>query len=187
MGIALGGCRAVFLDRDGILNQAVVREGRPYPPSNPGELILVEGIGGALARLKSAGFLLIVVTNQPDVARGSQTRAMVEAINDRLSALLPIDQVWTCFHDDRDACDCRKPKPGLILGAAAKWGVNLEASFMVGDRWRDISAGAAAGCRTVFVDYRYSEVYKGPPPQISVPDVMGAAEEILRVYPGALQ
>jgi D-glycero-D-manno-heptose 1,7-bisphosphate phosphatase len=149
--------RAVFLDRDGVLNAAVVRDGRPYPPARVEELEILPGVRGALDELARAGRVLLVVTNQPDVARGVQTRAAVDAIHARLRAQLPIDAIYCCDHDDRDRCACRKPAPGLLLDAARDWGIDLAASVMVGDRWRDIAAGAAAGCRTVFVDHKYSE------------------------------
>jgi D-glycero-D-manno-heptose 1,7-bisphosphate phosphatase len=111
----------------------------------------------ALADLKRAGFVLIVVTNQPDVGRGKQTRAAVDAIHARLRAELPLDAVYACFHDDADHCACRKPAPGMLLDGARDWDLDLPTSFMVGDRWRDTEAGSAAGCRTVFVDYHYDE------------------------------
>ena len=149
--------RAVFLDRDGVLNAAVVRDGRPYPPQRVDELVILPGVRAALDELRRAGFVLLVVTNQPDVARGAQTREVVEAIHARLRAELPLDAIYCCYHDDADACACRKPAPGLLLDGARAFGVDLAASFMVGDRWRDIEAGAAAGCRTVFVDHQYRE------------------------------
>jgi len=149
--------RAVFLDRDGVLNVALERDGRPHPPAGPAELVVLPGVPEALARLKAAGFLLVVVTNQPDVARGATSPAAVEAIHAALRAALPLDDVRCCFHDDADACACRKPRPGLLLEAARTWDVDLAASFMVGDRWRDVEAGAAAGCRTVFVDLGWRE------------------------------
>lgn len=149
--------RAVFLDRDGVLNRALVRDGMPYPPANPSELEILPGVADALAQLRAAGFLLVVVTNQPDVARGTTSRAQVDEINGLLAAQLPLDEFRTCFHDDADHCDCRKPLPGALLSAAREHGIDLSASFMVGDRWRDIEAGRAAGCATVFVDYAYAE------------------------------
>jgi D-glycero-D-manno-heptose 1,7-bisphosphate phosphatase len=149
--------RAVFLDRDGVINRAVVREGKPYPPASVGELEILPGVSEALAQLKAAGFILIVVSNQPDVARGTTPQAIVEAINASLSRALPIDESVMCYHDSGDDCDCRKPRPGMLLDAASKWGVDLSASFMVGDRWRDVEAGQRAGCKTVFVDYGYDE------------------------------
>jgi len=100
---------------------------------------------------------LIVVTNQPDVARGTQTREGVEVLHAALSAELPLDEFRVCYHDDPDGCDCRKPAPGLLLAAAQDYNLDLSASFMVGDRWRDIEAGRRAGCQTVFIDYGYAE------------------------------
>ena len=149
--------RAVFLDRDGVINAAVVKQGRPYPPATVEELVISPGVEAALLRLRKAGFRLIVVTNQPDVARGTQTRGRVEEINAWLLARLPIDEFRVCYHDDRDNCHCRKPKPGLLLDAAKEHKLDLMTSFMVGDRWRDIEAGRTAGCRTVFIDHTYSE------------------------------
>ncbi len=157
MGIDRGVRRAVFLDRDGVINRAVVRDGKPYPPADADHVEVLPGVAAALRRLKAAGYLLIVVTNQPDVARGTQTLAAVEAIHARLASELPIDDFRACYHDDGDMCECRKPKPGLILSAAREHGVDLPASVMVGDRWRDVEAGKLAGCRTVFVDYGYAE------------------------------
>ena len=149
--------RAVFLDRDGVINAAVVRDGKPYPPARAEDVVVLPGVPEALAALRQAGFALIVVTNQPDVARGTQTRAAIDAIHARLQAELPLDAIYGCFHDDADHCACRKPAPGLLTQAAATWGIDLARSFMVGDRWRDTAAGAAAGCRTIFVDYQYAE------------------------------
>ena len=150
-------CRAVFLDRDGVLNRAVVRDGKPYPPATIDELELLPGVPEACAVLHAAGFLLVVVTNQPDVARGTQLRAVVEDINDRLRALLPLDEIRTCYHSDRDRCPCRKPLPGLLIQAAADRNIDLSSSFMVGDRWKDVAAGHGAGCKTAFIDYGYAE------------------------------
>jgi D-glycero-D-manno-heptose 1,7-bisphosphate phosphatase len=145
----------VFLDRDGVINRAVVRAGRPYPPDGLEDLQILDGVPEALLRLKEAGFRLVVVTNQPDVARGAQTRAAVEAIHAALRQALCLDEIRTCYHDDADACSCRKPRPGLLLEGAEQ--VDFPRSFMIGDRWRDIEAGARAGCRTVFLDYGYAE------------------------------
>jgi D-glycero-D-manno-heptose 1,7-bisphosphate phosphatase len=149
--------RAVFLDRDGVINRVVLREGRPYPPASVGDFEILPGVPEALAALKAAGFRLIVATNQPDVARGTQRREVVEAIHDLLRRTLPVDDVRVCYHADRDGCGCRKPLPGLLLEAARDWGIDLPSSFMVGDRWRDMEAGRAAGCRTLFVQAHYAE------------------------------
>ena len=149
--------RAVFLDRDGVINRALVRDGKPYPPARPEELEVLPGVPQALADLRRAGYLLLVVTNQPDVARGTQPRAVVDAMHRDLLARLPLDEVLCCFHDDADGCACRKPRPGLLLDAVRAHDIDLALSFMVGDRWRDTDAGAAAGCRTLFIDHGYQE------------------------------
>jgi len=150
--------RAVFLDRDGVLNRATVRKGKPYPPSSLEELEILPGVSAACRDLHRAGFLLIMVTNQPDVTRGTQTRAVVEAINQVLSDRLSLDDIKVCYHDTSDNCLCRKPEPGLLLEAAEEWKIDLPGSFLVGDRWKDIEAGRRAGCRNIFLDYEYSEV-----------------------------
>jgi D-glycero-D-manno-heptose 1,7-bisphosphate phosphatase len=149
--------RAVFLDRDGVLNRANVVDGKPLPPASVEELELLPGVEQACRQLHEAGLLLIVVTNQPDVARGTQTIETVEALNRELSSRLPLDEIRVCPHDDADHCDCRKPAPGLLLDAAREHGIELENSVMVGDRWRDVEAGRRAGCATVFLDSGYSE------------------------------
>jgi D-glycero-D-manno-heptose 1,7-bisphosphate phosphatase len=149
--------RAVFLDRDGVLNAPVLIDGKPHPPAGTSGLELLPGVSAACQRLKERGFLLIVITNQPDVARGNTTHTSVASINQHLCELLPLDAVYMCVHDDSDNCACRKPKPGLIIDAARGWDVDLETSIMVGDRWRDIEAGRSAGCTTVYIDRGYSE------------------------------
>ncbi|AYG62402.1 D-glycero-alpha-D-manno-heptose-1,7-bisphosphate 7-phosphatase [Rhizobium jaguaris] len=149
--------KAVFLDRDGVINRAIVREGKPYPPATVEETEILPDVAEALKRLKAHGYLLIVVTNQPDVARGTTSRETVEAINAYLSASLPIDEFRTCYHDSGDGCDCRKPRPGSLLAAAALHDIDMSRSFMVGDRWRDVEAGQNAGCKTIFIDYGYCE------------------------------
>jgi D-glycero-D-manno-heptose 1,7-bisphosphate phosphatase len=148
--------KAVFLDRDGVINRPLLRDGKPYPPDAVESFEIYEGVAEALAKLRAAGFLLIVVTNQPDVARGTQTRENVEAMHATMTRELPLDDVLTCYHDG-DACDCRKPKPGALLAAQKRYAVDLSQSFMVGDRWRDIEAGQRAGCQCLFVDRGYDE------------------------------
>jgi D-glycero-D-manno-heptose 1,7-bisphosphate phosphatase len=145
---------AVFLDRDGVINRSIVRDGRPYPPQRLEELEILPGVPEGLERLKAAGFATIVVTNQPDVARGRQTREVVEAMHARLAALLSLDEFRVCYHDDRDGCSCRKPKPGLLTQTPV---YDLARSVMVGDRWRDVEAGRHAGCRAaILIDYDYA-------------------------------
>lgn len=149
--------RAAFLDRDGVLNRALLNAGRPYPPTNFSELEILPGVSRALERLRDAGYLSIVVTNQPDVARGTTTRSAVKAINAHLRQQLALDGFYVCWHDDSAACQCRKPQPGLILQAARDSNVDLAASFMIGDRWRDVEAGQRAGCQTVWINRHYDE------------------------------
>jgi D-glycero-D-manno-heptose 1,7-bisphosphate phosphatase len=149
--------RAVFLDRDGIINRAVVRDGKPYPPRSLADLEIPEDVPPSLEALRRAGYLLIVVTNQPDVARGTQKREVVDAINARLLSTLPLDEIKVCFGTDSETCACYKPRPGMLLEAANQYGIDLQRSYMVGDRWRDVGAGQAAGCFTIFVDYGYQE------------------------------
>jgi D-glycero-D-manno-heptose 1,7-bisphosphate phosphatase len=174
--------RAVFLDRDGILNAAVVRDGRPYPPASLAEMTLLPGVEDACARLKKCGLLLIVVTNQPDIARGKAAIGEIETINATLKARLGLDEICVCPHDDADNCACRKPKPGLLLDAAKRWKIDLAKSFMIGDRWRDVEAGRAAGCRTIFVDYGYAERRPDAPDLVAaslaavVPDIIATLE-----------
>jgi D-glycero-D-manno-heptose 1,7-bisphosphate phosphatase len=155
--------RAVFLDRDGVLNEVIMRNGKPYPPRGLSKLIITDGARPALEKLKREGFLLVVVTNQPDIARHKANRADVEEINAQLAALLPLDAIEVCEHDDNEQCVCRKPKPGMLLRAREKFGVDLHGSFMVGDRWRDIEAGRRAGCRTVLIGGGYGEIFPSPP------------------------
>jgi D-glycero-D-manno-heptose 1,7-bisphosphate phosphatase len=180
MGIGLRPLtRAVFLDRDGVLNEAVIREGKPYPPDSPHELRIVAGAGDALARLKSLGLKLIVVTNQPDVARGKQSSAAVDEIHEHMRRTLPVDEFRSCFHDDADRCGCRKPLPGLILEGARQHGVDPTRSFMIGDRWRDVDAGAAAGCRTIWIDAGYRERGPSAPPDAKVRSLTEAVDWIV--------
>jgi D-glycero-D-manno-heptose 1,7-bisphosphate phosphatase len=151
------GRRAVFFDRDGTLNRAVIRNARSYPPASLAEFELYPGVREELQALKQAGFVLIVATNQPDVGAGRQRRETVEEIHARLGELLPIDEIRVCYHTDADGCSCRKPLHGMLIAAAAERDLDLGASYMIGDRWRDVEAGSAAGCRTVFIRNTYDE------------------------------
>jgi len=170
---------AVFLDRDGTLNTATIRDGRPHPPASIDDLVIVPGAAAALLDLRRAGYLMIMVTNQPDVAAGRQRREVVEAINEAVRGQLPIDDIRVCYHLDADACDCRKPKPGMLLDAAHDWGIDLGRSFMVGDRWRDVEAGRAAGCRTVLIEAGYDE--RRAAPDFSVASLVDACGVILKL------
>jgi D-glycero-D-manno-heptose 1,7-bisphosphate phosphatase len=181
MGVHALKHRAVFLDRDGVINRATVRNGKPYPPARPSELEILPGVAEALCRLQAADFRLIVVTNQPDVARGTQSRETVEIMHEMLrKAGLPITAFYVCYHDGPANCDCRKPRPGLLLSAALDHLLDLKDSYIVGDRWRDIEAGQRAGCRAFFVDCAYDEP-QPLPPYIPVRSLAEAADYMLGV------
>ena len=171
--------KAVFLDRDGVLNKAYVRNGKPYSPDTIEEMIIVPDAAGALERLRRHGFRLIVATNQPDIARGRLTRAQVDAMNGYIVSKLPLDGIEMCTHDDADHCDCRKPRPGLLVHAAERDGIDLAQSFMVGDRYRDIEAGHSAGCRTILIGDGYGETFKAQP-DATVGTLSEAADWILK-------
>jgi D-glycero-D-manno-heptose 1,7-bisphosphate phosphatase len=169
---------AVFLDRDGVLIESAVRDGVPQPARSVGELAILPGVEQACARLRDAGLVLIVVTNQPDVARGTLTAAVVDELHAVLRRALPLDEILVCLHDDADACDCRKPQPGMLRAAAKRFDLDLGESYLVGDRWRDVDAAKAAGCKAVFVDRGYGEPL-GSQPDVTVAGLPAAADWIL--------
>jgi len=173
--------RAVFLDRDGVINRAMVRDGKPYPPRSFKELRILPGVREACRSLREIGYLLILVTNQPDIARGTADAREVSAIHDHLRQFLRLNDVKVCPHDDAARCACRKPEPGLLLQAAREWDIDLAASYFIGDRWRDIEAGQRAGCRAVFIDYNYRE-RRPEPPFLSVRSLREAAGQIVEAF-----
>jgi D-glycero-D-manno-heptose 1,7-bisphosphate phosphatase len=176
--------RAVFLDRDGVLNRSNLINGVPTPPNLIEDVEILAGVVEAIRLLKTYDFVPVVVTNQPDVARGTTSQSQVQAINSYIGAATDIQYFYTCFHDDGDCCDCRKPAPGLIHRASKELGLLLQDSFMVGDRWRDISAGQSAGCQTFFIDYSYAE--KAPKmPFKKVSSLLEAAQLIIGEQNGA--
>jgi transaldolase len=181
-----GARRAVFLDRDGVINRAVVRDGKPYAPATLAELQIVPDCAEALADLKKLGFLLVVVTNQPDVGRGTQQREVVDRIHDHLQNALPLDDIFACYHTDGDACDCRKPQTGLIRRASEKFGIDMAASYLIGDRWRDIEAGERAGCKTVMIDYGYTEQAPSVGPAVRVRSLREATDWIAERHRSAV-
>jgi D-glycero-D-manno-heptose 1,7-bisphosphate phosphatase len=170
--------RAVFLDRDGVINRVVLRGGKPYPPAGLAGLRILPGVREACRCLREAGFLLILITNQPDIARGKADATEVAAIHERLRRYLRLTGVKVCPHDDAADCACRKPKPGLLLEAARDWDIDLPASYFVGDRWRDVEAGQRAGCRVMFIDYHYRE-RRPEAPFVSVRSLRDAAVRIV--------
>jgi D-glycero-D-manno-heptose 1,7-bisphosphate phosphatase len=171
--------RAVFLDRDGVINHAVVLNGKPYPPPTVEEFTLHDGVPEAIERLRAAGLWIVVVTNQPDVATGKQRRDVVEAMHARLASAALFDAIQVCFHSASDGCDCRKPKPGMLMKAADEGQIDLRRSFMVGDRWVDVAAGRAAGCYTFWINRGYAEPAADAPDAV-VASLPEAADRILQ-------
>ena len=169
--------KAVFLDRDGVVNRAVLKDGRPLAPRSIKEFKLLPKVAQAVKDLRRAGYLVIVATNQPDVGAGKQSRASVEDIHSRLRRAVPVDGIKVCYHTDQDACGCRKPKPGMLVEAASEFGIDLKNSFMIGDRWRDIEAGKAAGCGTLWIRSKYKERAVKNPDAVS--DSLYAASRLI--------
>lgn len=154
----------LFLDRDGVVNESVVREGKPFPPATPQEVKYLEGIHELCRDARSAGWLVIIATNQPDVGRGTMSQSTVEAIHARMRGDLELDDIEVCYDPGQGKpSQFRKPAPGMLLLAAEKHHIDLPASLMIGDRWRDVACGKAAGCRTIFIDYAYDEAMNESP------------------------
>ena len=171
--------RAVFLDRDGVLNAAIVRDGKPYAPETVQDFRILPGVREACETLRSIGFRTVVVTNQPEVGRGSMTQASVEEMHRKLRELVPIDRIEVCYDPGRGAPSAfRKPAPGMLLRAANELNLDLARSFMIGDRWRDIDSGHAVGCKTILIDYGYDEELSKPP-HYRAPDLSSAVQIIL--------
>lgn len=169
---------AVFLDRDGVLNASVVRDGKPYPPATVQDVEIIADVPEACRRLRDAGFLLIGATNQPDIARGTTSADAVAAINDLIVARTGLDEMIVCPHDDADNCACRKPRPGMMTDTARRRDVDLARSVMVGDRWRDIEAGKAAGVATVLIERHYAE-RRADAPDLVVASLVEAVDWII--------
>jgi D-glycero-D-manno-heptose 1,7-bisphosphate phosphatase len=180
VGVRAVSVPAVFLDRDGTLVRTLVSNGVPRPVERVADLEILPGVADALARLHEAGFALVVVTNQPDVARGTVDRRVVEQMHAQLRGALPIDAIECCYHDDADACGCRKPQPGMLIDAAARLDILLNDSFVVGDRWRDVEAGKRAGCTTILLRQPYSG--DNVQSDFEASDFSEAAEIILRTW-----
>ncbi len=171
---------AAFLERDGVINRAFVRDGRPYSPASVAELEIVADADEACRRLKAAGFLLVIATNQPEIARGRITREEIEQMHAQILKRLPIDRIEVCYDSGEMPSEFRKPSPGMLLRAAREMGIDLKRSFMVGDRWRDIDCGHAAGCRTILIDYGYREALRQTP-DYRVKNLLEAADTVVAV------
>ncbi|MBV9735999.1 MAG: HAD family hydrolase [Acidisphaera sp.] len=167
----------MFLDRDGVLNAVVMRDGKPASPRRPEEFVLESGVEDALGRLHAAGLKLFVVTNQPDVSRGLMDDAALDAMHRTLRERLPIAEIACCRHDDAQGCACRKPKPGMLLDLATRWDLALAKSVMIGDQDRDMACGRAAGCATIQLARPYNS---GAGAQHRVADLAAAVAIILQ-------
>jgi D-glycero-D-manno-heptose 1,7-bisphosphate phosphatase len=184
VGVSSGeGRKAVFLDRDGVIVIPEFRDGRSFAPRSLADYRFYPQASPALSRLKRAGYLLIVVTNQPEVGRGLIAEDVLEEMHRRLKASFPVEAIKVCRHTGSDDCDCRKPKPGMLLEAASELGILLPDSYMVGDRASDVEAGRAAGCRTVFIDLGYTGELKPDRPCFTVSSIDQAADVILAATP----
>ena len=149
--------KSVFLDRDGVINKVYINDGLPESPNSLNELKILPGVRESIIKLKKLNFICLMVTNQPNVSRKKIDKNSVIQMNNFLKNEIALDDIFVCYHDDSDNCNCRKPKPGLLLQAGKKWDVDFKKSFMIGDRWRDIQAGEKVGCKTIFLDYKYNE------------------------------
>ncbi len=148
---------AVFLDRDGTLNKNIWRNGKLTPPYSYKEVEIIKGTQEAIKMLRKLNYIPIIITNQPDISRGKVSLQEVNTINKVICEKLQIDYIYMCIHDDNDRCNCRKPKPGMIHKAAEDLKLTLKESILIGDRWRDIHAGQAAGCKSYLIDNNYDE------------------------------
>jgi D-glycero-D-manno-heptose 1,7-bisphosphate phosphatase len=171
--------RAIFLDRDGVLVVPEFRDGRSFAPRRLEDYVFYPEAAPALRRLKAAGFVLVVVTNQPDVGKGAIAGKVVEDMHALLRDSMPVDAIMSCFHTSTEDCDCRKPKPGMLLDAARQFHIDLAESYMIGDRASDVEAGRAAGCRTVFIDLNYDSEVKPVTQDITVGSITEATDIIL--------
>jgi D-glycero-D-manno-heptose 1,7-bisphosphate phosphatase len=171
--------RAVFVDRDGVINRSDVKNGKPYAPRILANFRLLPGAARAVEDLKAAGFIVVVVTNQPDVGNGLMRRDTLDAMHEKLRANVAIDDIMVCPHRQNEGCSCRKPKPGMIRQAIRRWGIDASKSYMVGDRGADVVAGHAAGLYTVFVDRGYAEALTIRP-DLKVRSLGQAASRILQ-------
>jgi D-glycero-D-manno-heptose 1,7-bisphosphate phosphatase len=168
--------KAIFLDSDGVLNTAIMKQGKPVAPTNLTELEIPDEVKPSLDRLKTAGYLLICVTNKPDIERGLMTQEAVDAIFDKMRHDLPLDDVFICYVENSA---CYKPKPGLLLDAAKQYDIDLAQSYMIGDRWRDVGAGQNAGCKTIWINRGYAENEPDPPADYTAYSLTEATQWIL--------
>ena len=143
--------RAVFIERDAILNEVRSGPKQQISPLTLEEFKVIASAEGPLKKLKAAGFLLIVTTNQPGLSRGYQSRRDLDRMHDILRRTFPLDDIMVCPHDENDHCPCRKPRPGLLIEAAFKWHLNLDHSFVISNKWQDAEAARTAGCTSLLL------------------------------------
>lgn len=179
MGIYNIANKAIFLDRDGVLNKSIVKGGKPYSPYLIEDIVIPEGVKPGLLKLKKRDFLLIMITNQPDISRGKLTLNSLNKINNFLSKELLLDDVFSCIHDDKDNCLCRKPKTGMITDAILKWKIDVNRSFLVGDRWKDIEAGKRMNLKTILINHNYKE--KKTEPDYEFTSFLEVTNQILKL------
>ena len=148
--------RAIFLDRDGVLIKALRYKKKPYSIRKFKDIKILKNAQESLSLVREK-FLLIMITNQPDVSRKKIKKKTVIRINKFLKKKLGLHDVYVCYHDSMNLCECRKPKPGMILKAQKKWKINLRRSYLIGDRNIDIQAGVSVGCKNFFINYNYNE------------------------------
>jgi D-glycero-D-manno-heptose 1,7-bisphosphate phosphatase len=168
--------RAVFLDRDGVLNKAIVRSGTACSPRSREEFVLADGAAKAVASLHDEGFKVLVITNQPDIARGTLKQTDLDWMTEKILSDTRVDEVLVCPHDDHHACTCRKPRPGMLLEGARKWNIELTRSYVIGDSGKDMEAGKQAGCTCLLIDTEYNQ---GVPADGHVSCLLDAVKHIL--------
>jgi D-glycero-D-manno-heptose 1,7-bisphosphate phosphatase len=150
---------AVFLDRDGVINELITEQGSQRSPRTIGEFRIIPGFVEFARELKEMGFELIVITNQPEVRRQLVQSFVIEEFHEIIRKTAGVEHFFVCWHDEEDKCDCRKPKPGLILQAARELGIDLKRSYLVGDRPKDAEAATAAGCGAIL--FRNNDLEQG--------------------------
>ena len=170
--------RAVFIERDGILNEVRVGPKHPITPLTLEEFKVNTAAVAPLQALKAAGFVLIVTTNQPGLSRGYQARRELDRMHDVLRRTFAVDDLLVCPHDETDHCPCRKPRPGLLIEAAFKWHLNLDHSFVISDKWQDSEAARTAGCTSLLLKSPWvGQVHH----DFVLPDITAIVEKILRL------
>ena len=170
---------AVFLDRDGVINKPVIINKKPYAPTKYTEFKFYPGIYENLQALKNNGFLRIVVTNQPDIGNGKTKLQEVQLMHDKLMKTNLIDGIYMCSHNQREQCSCRKPGIKMLTDAKSKFNINMSRSWLIGDRWSDVTAAHNAGLTPIFVDHGYAETNSKLQTCIKVKNLKSAVNKII--------